>query len=445
MALPTAFSRSRAPSRRDHVLNLLPPLSVLTKDEAAMHHRLFADNPPPKNYPDSLPNKVLRHLGPWTFYSAPTKGELAILDRSMYNLRIEDKKEVVEDGNTDGPGKAKRSENACKTGYNKNVKKRGTKKRMKNADVTVKETSDGGKDSVTTHHKVTQKSNLISAKTTTNSRNTSNLSNEQSLQLKGMMDDLNSDHTASSNKTVKRQSIPKSGVFNKRQIGQAVNGCPRKTGTKVEILFKKPHEKLLGDVDTRAASLLEIVGFPVQRLSSNARKSLPISDCNGNSKNGADNRETYKTAKSIKTTSDYDYITSGPRHVNTTRKIEIPLLKLAEGNDEERLVSTPVSAGDYKHFEKTDVLDATENARSKPVFPNQLECRGTRQNENIVAKGKTSLENLQCSLKSAVDEKYVECHQNDVKESVTTKIISKTLSARRKRRKRSQKARNKSS
>ena len=51
-----------------------------------MHDRLFADNPPAKNYAGSFPSKVLRHLGAWTFYSAPTKGELALLDKSMYDL-----------------------------------------------------------------------------------------------------------------------------------------------------------------------------------------------------------------------------------------------------------------------------------------------------------------------------------------------------------------------
>lgn len=86
-ATPMASSiRPRGLSRRDHVLNLLPPLTVLNKEDATLHDRLFSDDPPAKNYPKNFPSKVLRHLGEWTFYSAPTKGELALLDKNMYDL-----------------------------------------------------------------------------------------------------------------------------------------------------------------------------------------------------------------------------------------------------------------------------------------------------------------------------------------------------------------------
>ena len=87
MALSTTIPiRSRAVSRRDHVLNLLPPLTVVNREEATAHDRLFSDDPPPRKYAANFPSKVLRHLGAWTFYSAPTKGELALLDKSMYDL-----------------------------------------------------------------------------------------------------------------------------------------------------------------------------------------------------------------------------------------------------------------------------------------------------------------------------------------------------------------------
>ena len=86
MAIPVGTSiRPRGLSRRDHVLNLLPPLTVVYKEDATLHDRLFSDDPPAKNYPKSFPSKVLRHLGEWTFYSAPTKGELALLDKNMFN------------------------------------------------------------------------------------------------------------------------------------------------------------------------------------------------------------------------------------------------------------------------------------------------------------------------------------------------------------------------
>ncbi|XP_022799939.1 uncharacterized protein LOC111337836 [Stylophora pistillata] len=96
MALSTTTPiRSRAVSRRDHVLNLLPPLTVVKKEDATVHDRLFSDDPPPRKYTANFPSKVLRHLGPWTFYSAPTKGELALLDRIMYDLDKEKELKVV--------------------------------------------------------------------------------------------------------------------------------------------------------------------------------------------------------------------------------------------------------------------------------------------------------------------------------------------------------------
>ena len=103
--------RPRCLSRRDHVLNLLPPLTVANKEEATLHARLFSDDPPAKNYPKSFPSKVLRHLGEWTFYSAPTKGELALLDKNMYDLENEtenptkndaDEKKTEHEKNTSG-------------------------------------------------------------------------------------------------------------------------------------------------------------------------------------------------------------------------------------------------------------------------------------------------------------------------------------------------------
>lgn len=51
-----------------------------------MYDRLFAEKPPSKNYPENFPSKTLRHLGSWTFYSTPTKGEIALLDKNMYHV-----------------------------------------------------------------------------------------------------------------------------------------------------------------------------------------------------------------------------------------------------------------------------------------------------------------------------------------------------------------------
>ena len=94
MAVPhRAHSRikSGTASRRDHVLNLLPPLTVLNDDQVSMHERLFADDPPLNTRSGSFPRKILRHAEPFTFYSAPTKGELNLMAQKRRHTREKEK------------------------------------------------------------------------------------------------------------------------------------------------------------------------------------------------------------------------------------------------------------------------------------------------------------------------------------------------------------------
>ncbi|KAL9951518.1 hypothetical protein ACROYT_G044193 [Oculina patagonica] len=147
MAHPMATSlKSRALSRRDHVLNLLPPLTVVNKEDVTMHDRLFSDNPPAKNYPENFPSKVLRHLGAWTFYSAPTKGELALLDKSMYDLEKE--------ANDPDKSNAKEKKNS---GHIENMTEQGTAVHHKHTPRTQSHYADNDKKRLETRKEKTPK------------------------------------------------------------------------------------------------------------------------------------------------------------------------------------------------------------------------------------------------------------------------------------------------
>ena len=58
-----------------------------------MHERLFADDPPLNTRSGSFPRKILRHAEPFTFYSAPTKGELKRGDTQERKRKKEGEKE----------------------------------------------------------------------------------------------------------------------------------------------------------------------------------------------------------------------------------------------------------------------------------------------------------------------------------------------------------------
>ncbi|KAK3750524.1 hypothetical protein QZH41_006273 [Actinostola sp. cb2023] len=85
--------RHRQQTRRDHVVSLLPPISIASTQPMSDEERIFSDAPPPIAYTGSFPSKVLRHLDKSTFYSTPTKGEAALANKIMYDA-IEDKNNV---------------------------------------------------------------------------------------------------------------------------------------------------------------------------------------------------------------------------------------------------------------------------------------------------------------------------------------------------------------
>lgn len=242
MALPKLTSlKSRNLSRRDHVLNLLPPLTVVNKEDVTMHDRLFADNPPPKNYPENFPGKVLRHLGAWTFYSAPTKGELALLDKSMYNFKNETEK-------TDTTEKKHSTHTEYKTEEGTQSHLAGDSK--KRLETTKGKTLKANKVKEVQHQaeyeKTSQKETNEKIKQE-KSCVTSRKSNA-SPKIKRQVSEDKNNNVQATNKPIKR------GLnSNRQQKNTKVNKQPTKSKTVIaEITFKKSRGKVLGGAETGA-------------------------------------------------------------------------------------------------------------------------------------------------------------------------------------------------
>lgn len=254
MALPMATSiRSRALSRRDHVLNLLPPLTVVSKEDATMHDRLFSDNPPAMNYPENFPSKVLRHLGAWTFYSAPTKGELALLDKSMYDLEnkaeITDNNDVEEKKHSIHVEKEKKHTPRTQSHYAGDDKKRLETRKGKAQNVTnekqVQQTKEEEKvlPKETMKYTEQQKPRLTPESTQGKSSESNSLekTKQQVSRKKG-------------NKKVdlgaKQRSYITRAPKNLQKNAQVKRTKPQPHVAKVEITLKKSRGKVLGGAET---------------------------------------------------------------------------------------------------------------------------------------------------------------------------------------------------
>lgn len=246
MAIPVGTSiRPRGLSRRDHVLNLLPPLTVVYKEDATLHDRLFSDDPPAKNYPKSFPSKVLRHLGEWTFYSAPTKGELALLDKNMFNS----------ENDTENPNKNDSDEK--KTQHEKyNL---GTKSQCTGDDNEKLETRKG----------MTQKTNREKQKQQTKEEEKifkeEGNDEEEEQQKAGLPLETAQGKSSNANSLEKTNQVAKSTVKKKAKRPSYVTCAPKKMKNaqvksikshlppvlaKVEITLKKSRGKVLGGAES---------------------------------------------------------------------------------------------------------------------------------------------------------------------------------------------------
>ena len=247
MALSTTTPiRSRAVSRRDHVLNLLPPLTVVNREEATAHDRLFSDDPPPRKYAANFPSKVLRHLGAWTFYSAPTKGELALLDKSMYDL--DKNKEKLD--RTDGEEKIGNKNTEKHSHYTNDIKSgpevRGGETLKERKVKVMKQTMKDAKEKQKQKSKIKEEKNSsVSMQSTKKISNVPN-SKEKTVQATAA-NKVN--RVEDNNSTIKKKSrkIP---VHRKQQTTANSNGKLLESHVKNEINLKKLRGKVLGGADT---------------------------------------------------------------------------------------------------------------------------------------------------------------------------------------------------
>lgn len=281
MALSTTTSiRSRAVSRRDHVLNLLPPLTVVNREEATAHDRLFSDDPPPRKYAANFPSKVLRHLGAWTFYSAPTKGELALLDKSMYDL--DKNKEKLD--RTDGEEKIGNKNTEKHSHYTNDIKSgpevRGGETLKERKVKVMKQTMKDAKEKQKQKSKIKEEKNSsVSMQSTKKISNVPN-STEKTVQATA----ANKVNRVEDDKSTIKKKSRKIPVHRKQQTTVNSNGKLLESHVKNEINLKKLRGKVLGGADTGTEANVDTLSVEGHHMSVPVHNDQQVKEGTGNIK-----------------------------------------------------------------------------------------------------------------------------------------------------------------
>ena len=279
MALSTTIPiRSRAVSRRDHVLNLLPPLTVVNREEATAHDRLFSDDPPPRKYAANFPSKVLRHLGAWTFYSAPTKGELALLDKSMYDL--DKNKEKLD--RTDGEEKIWNKNTEKHSHYTNDIKSgpevRGGETLKERREKVMKQTMKDTKEKQKQKSKIKEEKNSsVSIQSTKKISSVPN-STEKTVQA-AAASRVNKVEDDKSTIKKKSRKIP---VHRKQQTTANSNGKLLESHVKNEINLKKLRGKVLGGADTGTEANFDALSVEGHHMSVPVHNDQQVKEGTGN-------------------------------------------------------------------------------------------------------------------------------------------------------------------
>ena len=279
MALSTTIPiRSRAVSRRDHVLNLLPPLTVVNREEATAHDRLFSDDPPPRKYAANFPSKVLRHLGVWTFYSAPTKGELALLDKSMYDL--DKNKEKLD--RTDGEEKIGNKNTEKHSHYTNDIKSgpevRGGETLKERREKVMKQTMKDTKEKQKQKSKIKEEKNSsVSIQSTKKISSVPN-STEKTVQ-EAAANKVNKVEDDKSTIKKKSRKIP---VHRKQQTTANSNGKLLESHVKNEINLKKLRGKVLGGADTGTEANVDTLSVEGHHMSVPVHNDQQVKEGTGN-------------------------------------------------------------------------------------------------------------------------------------------------------------------
>ena len=279
MALSTTTSiRSRAVSRRDHVLNLLPPLTVVNREEATAHDRLFSDDPPPRKYAANFPSKVLRHLGAWTFYSAPTKGELALLDKSMYDL--DKSKEKLD--RTDGEEKIGNKNTEKHSHYTNDIKSgpevRGGETLKERKVKVMKQTMKDAKQKQKQKSKIKEEKNSsVPMQSTKKISNVPN-STEKTVQATA----ANKVNKVEDDKSTIKKKSRKIPVHRKQQTTANSNGKLLESHVKNEINLKKLRGKVLGGADTGTEANVDTLSVEGHHMSVPVHNDQQVKEGTGN-------------------------------------------------------------------------------------------------------------------------------------------------------------------
>ena len=279
MALSTTIPiRSRAVSRRDHVLNLLPPLTVVNREEATAHDRLFSDDPPPRKYAANFPSKVLRHLGAWTFYSSPTKGELALLDKSMYDL--DKNKEKLD--RTDGEEKIGNKNTEKHSHYTNDIKSgpevRGSETLVERREKVMKQTMKDAKEKQKQKSKIKEEKN--SSVSTQSTKKISNVLNSAEKTVQAAA--ANKVNKVKDDKSTIKKKSRKIPVHRKQQTTANTNGKLLESHVKNEINLKKLRGKVLGGADTGTEANVDTLSVEGHHMSVPVHNDQQVKEGTGN-------------------------------------------------------------------------------------------------------------------------------------------------------------------
>ena len=279
MALSTTTPiRSRAVSRRDHVLNLLPPLTVVNREEATAHDRLFSDDPPPRKYAANFPSKVLRHLGAWTFYSAPTKGELALLDKSMYDL--DKNKEKLD--RTDGEEKIGNKNTEKHSHYTNDIKSgpevRGSETLVERREKVMKQTMKDAKEKQKQKSKIKEEKNSSVSTQSTKKISSVPNSTEKTVQAAA----ANKVNKVEDDKSTFKKKSRKIPVHRKQQTTANSNGKLLESHVKNEINLKKLRGKVLGGADTGTEANFDALSVEGHHMSVPVHNDQQVKEGTGN-------------------------------------------------------------------------------------------------------------------------------------------------------------------
>lgn len=279
MALSTTTPiRSRAVSRRDHVLNLLPPLTVVNREEATAHDRLFSDDPPPRKYAANFPSKVLRHLGAWTFYSAPTKGELALLDKSMYDL--DKSKEKLD--RTDGEEKIGNKNTEKHSQYTNDIKSgpevRGGETLKERKVKVMKQTMKDAKEKQKQKSKIKEEKNSSVSTQSTKKISSVPNSTEKTVQAAA----ANKVNKVEDDKSTIKKKSRKIPVHRKQQTTANSNGKLLESHVKNEINLKKLRGKVLGGADTGTEANVDTLSVEGHHMSVPVHNDQQVKEGTGN-------------------------------------------------------------------------------------------------------------------------------------------------------------------